>query len=610
MLRNRRTAGFAAAGAVASLVIAACGSGSSGGGSPSGNGSGPSGSNGVFSKISINDSGTPVKGGVLKLAGAGDADYYDPNVSYSSLGQSAARLFSRALYSYSGEPGHTTEAVPDLATDDPVASDGGKTETITIRDGVYFNTKPKRQVTAEDVIRGVEISCNPTSIQFGGQPDFSDLIVGYTDFCKAFSKAPATVAGIKNFLSDPKNALTGVTVGDTPQTVVFHLTQPAGYFESLLTIPVFSPRAVEMLNYLPGTTEEARHWVSCGPYVIKSFDPTKSIDFTRNPVWDAATDPVRKAWVDEIQVTEGEQQDAIQQQIITGSLNADWDLTPSATQQNQMIQANDPLLNVESEGASNPYILFNTQSPNNNGALKQVAVRQALSYGINRDFLVQDAGGAKLEPPLTHVLPLGIDGAPTSTTTPYPYNPTKAKQLLADAGIKNLHLVFLYRAISSTSQKMYEDVQSQLAKIGVKVKGLNAPGQFTIYTKYLQVPSSARNGDWDLSLAGWGPDWYGNAALSFFKPLFYGKILPPTSSDFGLYNSDKVNSLIDQAAAAQDEATSNKLWAEADDQVIADAAFYPIGSVNGGFLHSSKTHHVVYMPAYQTADYTNIWIEQ
>jgi peptide/nickel transport system substrate-binding protein len=547
---------------------------------------------------------------VLKLAGSGDADYYDPNVSYSSLGQIAARIFSRNLYSYSPQPGHQTEAVPDLATGDPVASDGGKTETITIRQGVYWNTTPKRQVTAEDVIRGVEISCNPTSIQFGGQPDFSDLIVGYTDFCKAFAKAKPTVAGIKAFLSDPKNALTGVTVGDTPQTLVFHLTQPAGYFESMLTIPVFSPRAVEMLNYLPGTTAEAQHWVSCGAYVIKSFDPTKSIDFTRNPVWDPSTDPIRKAYVDEIKVTEGEQQDAIQQQILAGSLNADWDLAPSAVQQNQMIQENNPLLNVQNEGSSNPYIIFNTQSPNNNGALKQAAVRQALSYAINRAFLVQDAGGEKLEPPLTHVLPPGIDGAQLNQDTPYPYNPDKAKQLLAAAGVKNLHLVFLYRAISSTSQKMYEDVQSQLKKIGVKVTGLNAPGQFTIYTKYLQVPSSARNGDWDLSLAGWGPDWYGNAALSFFKPLFYGKVLPPVSSDFGLFDDPQVDSLIEQASAAQDEATSNKLWAQADDLVIKDAAFYPIGSVNGGFLHSANTHNDVFMPAFQTIDYPNVWISK
>ena len=67
----------------------------------------------------------------------------------------------------------------------------------------------------------------------------------------------------------------------------------------------------------------------------------------RNPAWDASTDTVRKAYVNEIQVTEGEQQDTIQQQIQAGSLNTDWDLTPTATQQNQFVQQNNPNFNLQ-----------------------------------------------------------------------------------------------------------------------------------------------------------------------------------------------------------------------------------------------------------------------
>jgi peptide/nickel transport system substrate-binding protein len=378
-----------------------------------------------------------------------------------------------------------------------------------------------------------------------------------------------------------------------------------------MALPVFSPRPVEELNYLPGTQALVQHELFDGPYVIKSWNPTKSIDFTRNSAWSASTDSVRKAYVDEIKVTEGEQQDAVQQQILAGTLDLSWDIGPSPTQAIQLINQNNPLLNVQSEIASNPYIIFNCQSPNNNGALKNVKVRQALSEAINRAFLVQDAGGPKLEPPLTHVLPPQIDGAPTSTTTPYAYNQAKAKADLIAAGVNpsKLHLTFLYRAVSASSVKMYQDVQSQLGKIGIKVKGLNAPGQFTIYTKYLEVPSTARKGDWDLSLAGWGPDWYGNGALSFFRPLFYGKILPPTSSDFGLYNDDAVNSLIDQASAATSINQSNALWAQADDKVIADAAFYPIGDPNEALLHAPNVHNDVYMPAFQTFDFANVWLQ-
>jgi peptide/nickel transport system substrate-binding protein len=605
MLRTR-TAGWAAVTAIASVVIAACGSSSSGGGTPTPSQSSATGAGTLFSKLATNDTGTPQTGGILKLAGSGDADYYDPNVTYSSLGYAAARLYSRQLYTYSGEVGQSTEVVPDITTAAPVMSDGGLTATMTIKQGVDWNTTPARQVTADDVIRGVEISCNPTSIQFGGQPDFNTLIKGYTTFCAGFAKAPGTVAGIKAYLSS--HTLSGVTQGSTAETVVFHLTQPAGYLEDMLALPVFSPRPVEELNYLPGTQDFVDHELFDGPYIIKSWDPTKSLDFTRNPAWQASTDSVRHAYVNEIQVTEGEQQDAIQQQILAGSVNTDWDLDPSATQDNQLINQNNPLLNVQSEIASNPYIIFNTQSPNNNGALKNAAVRGAISEAINRAFLVQDAGGDKLSPPLTNILPPQIDGAPTSTTSAWPYDEAKAKAALAAAGVKNMTLTFLYRPVSSTSVKMFQDVQSQLQKVGITVKGLGAPGQFTIYTKYLEVPTQASKGVWDLALAGWGPDWYGNAALSFFKPLFDGNILPPESSDFGLYQSKTVDTLIDQAAAAQSVSQSNALWAEADKDVIQDAAIYPITDPNEGVLHSTNTHNDVYMPAFQTFDYSNIWL--
>ncbi|HWC36001.1 MAG TPA: ABC transporter substrate-binding protein [Mycobacteriales bacterium] len=605
MLRSRRNLGWASGAAVASIIVAACGSSSSGGSSPSGNGTSGTGG-GTFQMVSTNSSGTPKSGGILKVAGAGDVDYYDPNITYSSTGQLAARIYNRQLYAYSPQEGHTTEAVPDMATGDPVYTNGGKTATITIRQGVDWNTTPKRQVTAADFIRGVEITCNPTSLQFGGQPDFNTLIVGYQTFCNAFAKAPATVAGIKAFLSTAK--FPGITVGSTPETIVMHLTHPAAFLPAMLTLPAFSPRAVEMLNYLPGTTAAAQHLICDGPYEIKSWNPTKSIDFVRNPAWDASTDPVRKAYVNEIQVTEGEQQDTIQQQIQAGTLNTDWDLTPTATQQNQFVQQKNPNFNLQPSISSNPYIIFNTQSPNNGGALKQVAVRQAIATALNRSFLIQDAGGPQLSPPITHVLPVGIDGAPTDTNYAFPTDINKAKQMLAAAGVKHLKLIFLYRAVSATSVKMFQDVQSQLSKVGITVKGLNAPGQFTIYTKYLEVPSTAEHGAWDLSLAGWGPDWYGPGALTFFRPLFYGKVKPPVSSDYGLYDNPVTDNLIDQATTAPTAAQAAALWQKADDQVIHDVAIYPITNPNEGLLHSSNTHNTIYIPAFQAFDYTNIWL--
>jgi len=271
-----------------------------------------------------------------------------------------------------------------------------------------------------------------------------------------------------------------------------------------------------------------------------------------------------------------------------------------------LLANDDPNLNVESEIASNPYILFNTQSPNNNAALKNVKVRQALSYAINRTNIIQDYAGPKLNPPLTHVLPPQIDGSEDFDL--YPHDVAKAKSLLQEAGASNLTLKYLYRLSSPTSVKVFQTLQNDLKAVGVTLKGLQSPDA-DFYTKYLQVPNAARRGVWDLSAAGWGPDWYGNAALSFFAPLFDGRVDPPTSSNFGLFNDDAVNTLIDQAKAAKTDDDALKLWAQADRKVMEDAAFYPITDPNEATFHGDQVHNFVYMPAFQVADYTNVWLD-
>ena len=44
--------------------------------------------------------------------------------------------------------------------------------------------------------------------------------------------------------------------------------------------------------------------------------------------------------------------------------------------------------------STNPYIVFNSVSASNGGALKKLAVRQAISYAINRAHLIQDFNGS------------------------------------------------------------------------------------------------------------------------------------------------------------------------------------------------------------------------
>lgn len=546
---------------------------------------------------------TPYVGGTLDALAIGDPDYLDPNVSYSSSGALVARMISRPLYSARAIEGETTRPHADLATGMPSVSNGGKTYRVTIRDGVDWNTTPARQVTAADFVRGVKITCNP-STPFGGLPDFESLLKGMTAFCHKFSRHPRTASAIARFVEN--TPLPGVKATGE-RTIEFTLTHPASYFTAMLTMPAFSARPVEADAYLPGSTAEAQHSLSDGPYEVASYEPTKSIALTRNPAWSAATDPIRKAYVDAIHIEEGFTQSSIQDALAANQPTADVEFDAQTTYTDaRMLQAQqDARLVVGRSQTSNPFLIFNTVSPNAHKALQSVVVRRAIAYALNRHALLKSFGGIGLGQPLTHVLPQGVVGS--RSFDDYPHSLATAKRLLADAGHRHFKLTFLYRAVSSTNTEIAHAVQRQLGKLGITVRLLNAPGQFTIYTKYLEVPNAAKTGEWDMSIVGWGPDWYGNAAESFFKPLFDDRTLPPFSSDFGLYDSPRLDDLIDRAERAT-QAKAASLWAEADRQVMSDAAIYPLDDPDTTVFHAAQVHNFVLMPQFQQGDYTNMWL--
>lgn len=608
-MRRRSKAFASGVGLVAAAsVIAACSSS----GSSSG-GSGNSGSTSLSSGTQgINPgSGSPKSGGTLNMLGVGDVDFMDPNISYFTIGYLGQRPWMRGLYAYPATPGQTTSPAPDLATALPTVSNGGKTYTITLRTGAMWDTSPARAVTTADAILGIKRSCNPVQ-PFGGLPDFESLITGYAQFCTGFAKVAHTTAAITSYING--HQISGVTASG--QTLTFNLVHPASYFPDMLTLDAFSPAPVESLQYLPASAQSQQHPIADGPYTVQSYSPARSITYVRNPVWKASTDPIRRAYVDKIVVTETGSQQTNQQELQTNTAAAsmEWDSFPPLAAVpgliSQMQAGANHNFSLGPQYSTNPFFWFNSVSPNNGGALSKVAVRQALSYGLNRAHLTQVINPT-VNPPLTHVLPDGINGAQDvpSGYNPYPYNVSKAKSLLASAGYPNgLSITLIYPPASSIRSAVAQAAQSDLAKIGVKVKLLGVPTA-DLLTKYLEVPSVAKRGVWDLALTGWGPDWYGDAALSFFGPLFTGPpSYPPVGSNYGFYNNPSVTALIGQGATSGSASSAATVWAQADQKVMQDAPFYPITQSLQPLYHASYVHNAVYVPAIQQFDPTNVWL--
>jgi peptide/nickel transport system substrate-binding protein len=608
-MRIRTRGSLAVAGLAAlAMTAAACGGSSSNAGS---GGTKVSLSSGIQG---LNADGTPQRGGTLNMLGVGDVDYMDYNASYYTVGYLAQRMWLRELYAYPAVPGQTTTVAPDLATGPPTVSNNGKTYTVTIKTGADWNTTPKRQVSGADVILGMKRSCNPTATHFGGLADYEAVVVGMETFCNGFAKvSPTSLKAINAYMNT--HQISGVTANG--ETVTFNLTQPSAYFPEVLTLDSFAPAPIESEKYLPGSAASAQHMIADGPYQITSYVPAKSIKFARNPAWDPSTDTIRKAYVNAINVTETGTEPVNQEVLETNGPSGGMEFNswppvgavPGLLAQMQAGTTKDVNLGLTS--SSNPYLDFNTISPNNNKAMGNVKFRQALEMAINRTALIQDLGGPASNPPLTHVLPNGIDGAQDvpANYNPFPYNPAKAKAALKAAGFSNVTLNILYNADSTTEPKIFTTLQSELGAVGIHAKSLAVPSA-DLYVKYAYGPTTAKTGQWDIGMFGWGSDWYGNAALSWFNPLYSCAAIVPAGSNYTYWCSKTVDNLVSQALVAPTTAAASTIWAKADEDVTEAAVTFQITQSLQANYHSSFVHNFVYVPAIQNGDPTNVWLSK
>ena len=555
--------------------------------------------------------GTPRRGGTLTMLGIGDVDFMDYNLTYYSAGSLGLRMWARGLYSYPASPGKTTTPAPDLATAPPVVSRDGLTYAVTIRSGARWDTRPPRQVSAADALLGLKRACNPVQ-PYGGITDFENLIRGYTAFCTGFARVKQTAAAIKSYINS--HSIPGVTASG--QMITYTLTHPASSFAAMLTMPPFNPAPAESLNYLPASFAAQQHTIADGPYQVQTYLPTRNIVFARNPAWQATSDPIRHAYPDQINITETGEPTAIQQILQTNTTDGgmEWDVpVPPAAVPRLVAQMRHGGTNFSLAPTDSiaPYLVFNSVSPNNDGATTKVAVRQAISYGISRSHLIEGLGGPALNPPLTHILPDGINGAQhvPQGYNPYPYNPAKAKSMLAAAGYPSgLTVRLMYPAQDPAAVKMYQILAEDLAKAGIAVKGTGEP-RAVFVTKFLMDPAAARHGAWDLALFSWGPDWYGDSAVSFFKPLLGGAAsFPPACCNFGRYDNPAVTFQISKAADQASAVTAGQMWAQIDQKAMKGVPIYPIAQPMRPLYHASYVHNAIYVPAINNFDPTNVWL--
>ncbi|MCJ1714644.1 ABC transporter substrate-binding protein [Microbacterium sp. M1A1_1b] len=545
MRRPKRLTITAAVAAAAALVLTGC----SGGGASDDASSGTS------------------KGGTLNILTPQTALHFDPATS-QSLGITSMGLVARRLTTWSVEPGKTAKVVPDLATNTGDSSDGGKTWTYHLKQGLKF--QDGSAITTKDIKWGIERSFAPTLT--GGLSYHKSLLVGGDSY---------------------KGPFEGKTLDsiETPDdsTIVFKLNAPYGDWPWLASMPAFTP-VPEGQGTDTGAYDAKP--VASGPYQIQSNTQGSQVTLVRNKEWSAKTDTVRTAGPSKIVFKEGQDASTITQSLIADNgdaKNSFGAIYLGAAELNQ-VRSNPAAQDRLATSKAGPitYMAINTQR----GQLKDLKVRQALQYAVDRKSFRIAAGGALAGSYASTLITPGIAGRQdydlykTSATG----DVDKAKQLLKEAGATDLKLTLV------TQNDPTYLAQAQALQSGLKRAGITVTLKPLDYDSFTQATTNGT--DFDLSLSSWQPDF--PSANANLQPLYASSQIGGGGYNVSKYSNPDVDALIAKATGTVDQQDAQKLWAQADEKIMEDAPVVPLIYAKQSFLAGSNVadFRIADFPAY------------
>jgi peptide/nickel transport system substrate-binding protein len=551
----------------------------------------------------------PIRGGTLRIVGQGDVDHLDTCCAYYTTTYEILRAISRQLVSYVSSDAHPapTKIVPDIAK--WKISKNGLVYTFHIKKGVYWDLgRKKAQVTAQDEIIGLKRLCNPVA-PAGPLQYWTSNIAGFAKFCADFQKSGAKTAGaIKSFID--KHNVAGLKAVNSLELKIT-LSHPSSDFLNILAMPFSSPVPPEILKYVPSSAQEAQHFVSDGPYTIKSYTPNSGFTVVPNPYWQQKTDGLRHQYLKKIIVTEGQNPSSIQQQLETGTADLEWDTTvPSADVQSA---AHNRKQFVAAFFGGSTYLVFNMSSTASHGALRKASVRKALQYCVDKRHLIQVSGGPLVNAPATEILPPQITGYaginPYRTPNLDQGSASKCRSMLKKAGYKHgLTLTLAYDGDPPMPQQA-QALQSDFAKAGVKLRLFNVNPSQGAYFNYIAAVKNRPH--WDLAFGAWFPDCDGNGAQTFFGPLLDGAIAKgeTITYDYGGYNDAHVNKAIDNVLKVGSVSKAAKDWGNIDRYVMTkNPAWVPLLWQALPQFIGKRVRHAEFSGFLGYMDITTLWV--
>jgi peptide/nickel transport system substrate-binding protein len=548
---------MAAAAVVAALLTtAACG----GGGGDDGDGGSKNGAAGFdAANQKIAQADLVKKGGELKFGGAQDADSWDTTRGYYGFMWDFARYYSRQLVTNKPEPGKAgAELTPDLATGLAKITDGGKTYTYTLRDGITW--EDGKPITSKDIKYGIE------------RVWAQDVLSGGPTYLKEVLDPTGAYKGPYKDTSADKLGLKAIETPDD-KTIIFKLPKANSDFEEMLGLISASPVRQDKDT----KSKYGLRPFSSGPYKFESYNPGKDLTLVRNDQWKQASDPIRKAYPDKITVKFFSNANELDQRLINGDLDMDINQTGMSP------QGRTTALKQHKANLDNPvsgYIRY-AVFPQSVAPFNNIECRKAVILGADHVSLQTARGGPVAGGDIgTNMLPPQVPGSEGQKYDPYELaganksgNVAKAKEALKACGQPNgFKTTIAVRNNKPAEVATAQSLQASLKKIGITAEIDQYDGSQT--SSIIGSPSNVKKKGYGIIIMGWGADF--PSVQGYGLPLWNSKyILESGNNNYALINDKTIDGLFDTYVNTLDDAGKAKIATEINHKVMEGAYYLP-----------------------------------
>jgi len=359
--------------------------------------------------------------------------------------------------------------------------------------------------------------------------------------------------------SDRKSYIKSVEAPD-PRTLVITTIRPwTGLLSNLVAIPIIPKDSYE---------SQKTHPVGTGPFKFKRYDSSQQLlDVEANEDYRDGPPTIQTLRVRVI---------ADMNELQAKLLSGDVDIAPlptSLSPDDIEDLEKDPNLQVNRYTGSNINLLtFNTAEV----PLDNVRVRQAIAYAIDRESIIRTLILEQAR--IAHSI-LPRESWAYSPGQIYPFDPSKAKQLLDEAGLKDPDddgpqmrfaepMVLKVSGSSPASRNCAGQIQQYLKNVGLPVKIQIA--------ELNTLLDELQRGEFQIFLGQWVG---GNQDPVFYKDLTATSEIPtPTrpGRNRSRYSNQKLDDLIDQAMNTFDPEQAKRLYAQIQDIVSREVPIFPL----------------------------------